>query len=127
MTETKIGDVFHALHSGLTLPAESQPGRTIGDPGRVLYAGEEFTVTEGLLEATRNRLGVSSLDEEEQIRRWGSLKFERGPAPEGTIVGAGDDSYRVREYTRRAGQISDPAVLRELREEYSDVADLIRN
>lgn len=69
-----------------------------GEPraGRVLLAGEEFTVTPQECELSKDRLGISWLDmtDAEQSQRWGMIRFQEGTAPEGFGIGE-DDEYTL--------------------------------
>lgn len=129
-------EIYHVRASGLTLPGiPSAPGGTA--TGRVLKRGEEFAVTPELRAATLDRNGASWLDmtPEEQVQRWGGVKFAPGTVPadlaaevDSVGVGADDEGvmYRrgiaAREYARA---ISDPAeraeALKEVQAKYGHV------
>jgi hypothetical protein len=130
----KPGDVIHTLVSGVTLSDEPVPGVDGGGvySGRVLYSGEEFVVTEGLIIATTDRTGKTwlSMSEDEQLARWQEVRFRRGPRPEGTVVGADDSSLKYRQALaarERALATSDPGdrtlALRQVRADYGDILD----
>ena len=132
MTKHTFPFLAHARASGLTLPTLTRAGDAAA--GRVLYAGEEFEVTQELYDATLDRINESWLDltPEEQVKRWGMVRWAEGPKPEGMAVGGDDESFRYKQGLRArelAKQISDPVdrarALREVDAEYSDVLNPI--
>lgn len=100
---------YHALASGLTV--------TLGEwnEAKVLYRGQEFTVTAEQYEFTKDKLGRSWLDltPEEQEARWGKQQFAEGPTPEGMAIGSDDThGYEHRRWMRAVEQaklISNPS------------------
>ena len=76
----KVGDIFHFAIDGVTYARS----KSLGD-GVVSHRGDEVTITESLLEASRDRNGDSWLhllhDPDTQVRRWGRLAFAPGPFP----------------------------------------------
>lgn len=126
MTTKKI---FHARSTGMTLPDIARADGT-STGGRILLQWEEFEVTDALLDATRDRDGNSWLlmDAGEQTRRWGSVKFQEGRAPEGMTVGADDEYFQYKRglaAREHAQAISDPierrAALTEVNREFGAV------
>lgn len=65
------GILIHVLEDGLTTN------------GQVFYVGQEILFGPRAFEETKNRYGQSWLDmsEEDQLDRWGSVKFRKGPWP----------------------------------------------
>lgn len=126
---TKTGPrIIHIRASGVTLPAVSAAGDAVA--GRVMRRGEEVEITPALYAATIDRTGVSFLDQtaEEQVQRYGMVKWADGPCPPEIQIGDDDEGYRykqglaAREY---AQQISDPderaAALAKVSAEYGSV------
>lgn len=85
MTKTAGTRTVHAVKSGITIA------------GFVLRRGETITLTESQVEDTFDRHGVSYLDmsNEDQIARWGAIKFQPGPAPEGMAAWQDDTAARA--------------------------------
>ena len=114
--------------SGLTLPGV--PAAVGGTAtGRVLRRGEEFEVTPELYAETVDRNGNSWLDltPEEQVQRFGGIKFLPGSCPEGVAVGDDDEGYRYRQglaAQEEALRLSDAAdralALKQAKAEYAD-------
>ncbi|WP_350352498.1 hypothetical protein ABS642_05155 [Microbacterium sp. A8/3-1] len=79
----KPGDQFHAVMTGCTF---STGGGFLAS-SHVSTAGETYTVTQQLIDASRDRYGDSWLiylaSDEAQIQKWGAVRFRLGPAPEG--------------------------------------------
>lgn len=92
---------YHCRATGLTLPAFSPAGDA--RPGRVLSRGETFTVSPETYELTKDRLGNSFLDlaPDQQVARWGMVKFAEGPAPDDMTYGE-DDEYQMYKAGTRA-------------------------
>ncbi|CAH0158812.1 hypothetical protein SRABI98_00970 [Microbacterium sp. Bi98] len=108
MTNTRT---FHARATGLTISKFSPTGDAL--PGVVLFAGQTFTVTPEEYELSKDRTGHSwlDLDAQAQTARWGMVKFQEGPAPDG--MGIGEDSEfvmfeRGMQALKYARGISDP-------------------
>jgi hypothetical protein len=99
----KPGEQFHAKLSGVTFPTGG--GFTSG--GHVTKAGETYTVTQQLIDASISASGRSWLaiigDDEAQIQKWGSVRFGLGPAasdaPSWNAVGD-PDWHRARDAAR---------------------------
>jgi hypothetical protein len=100
------------MKSGLSVPERA------GDwdsRSRVCYRGEVVTLSPELVEMTRDRHGNSWLDltEDQQVERWGDVRFKRGDHS-AEVAFVGDDDSTVR-YRRRenavmvAQKIADPA------------------
>lgn len=101
----------HARASGVTIHQFTEMGHPRA--GRVLLAGEEFEVTEAFYEHTLDALGRSWLDltEAEQVAKYGSVRWAKGPRPEGMQVGFDDEGHLYKEGQKSreyAKQISDP-------------------
>jgi hypothetical protein len=79
----KPGDQFHAVMTGCTF---STGGGFLAS-AHVSKAGETYTVTQQLIDASRDRYGDSWLvylaSDDAQIEKWGDVRFRLGPAPEG--------------------------------------------
>lgn len=77
------GERFHAL-TAATLPV----GGGLFSGGEVVERGRTVTITADLIEATKNKHGVSWLDlvndAEGQIEKWGEVRFAPGPWPDDT-------------------------------------------
>lgn len=76
------GTTVHVLVSGVTVHV----GEQMLSSGRVLTRGQNVVITDSMIERTRNRLGqlggiALAADENEQLRRWGVVKFRVGEAP----------------------------------------------
>lgn len=121
-TDTRI---FHCRATGLTLPVFSAVGDAIG--ATVLYQGQTFTVTPEEYEMSKDRIGLSWLDlsPEQQVKRWGMVKFAEGPPPEDLKFAGDDEGYQYKAGTRAREQallISNPVeraeALAKVRDEY---------
>ena len=86
--------VMHAKVSGVTVPTSS-------DGGTVLFANQTVELDAAAVERTRDRNGISWLDmtADEQLARYGEVRFGLGPAPEGAVIGA-DDSMAMHDQRR---------------------------
>ncbi|MFF0909738.1 hypothetical protein ACFWZW_03495 [Microbacterium enclense] len=76
------GTTVHVLVSGVTVHV----GEQMLSSGRVLTRGQNVVITDAMIERTRNRLGqlggiALAADEDEQLRRWGQIRFRVGEAP----------------------------------------------
>lgn len=96
------GDQIHAKVTGVTFAT----GRGFTSASHVTTAGETYTITQQLLEASRDAGGRSWLrhlvSDEAQVRRWGAVRFGIGPAPEGMTPEPGTAEHReAREQARR--------------------------
>jgi len=82
----------HAVESGITIA------------GFVLKRGESITLTAAQVADTVDRDGNSFLDlsDDDQLARWGSVKFGQGPAPEG--MAAWQDDSLARSDAREAAR-----------------------
>jgi hypothetical protein len=79
------GDQFHVLVSGFTI--HTKPN-SFTSTAAVLDRGATVTVTDDLIEASRDRFGNLGWpailhDPEAQVRRWGRVHIAPGPAPAG--------------------------------------------
>ncbi|KAA9154746.1 hypothetical protein F6B41_12280 [Microbacterium lushaniae] len=74
------GDQFHAKQSGVTFAT----GGGFVSSGHVSRAGETYTVTQALIDASLDSNGHSWLsiigDDAAQLERWGAVRFGLGPA-----------------------------------------------
>ncbi|MDD7929884.1 hypothetical protein [Microbacterium thalli] len=76
----RAGEQVHALVTGTTLATGGPYG------GTVLTRGQTFTITDAMLELSKNRFGQYSgvalvHDPEAQIEKYGEVRFAPGPAP----------------------------------------------
>ncbi len=76
----RAGEQVHALVTGTTLATGGPHG------GTVLTRGQTFTITDAMLELSKNRFGEHSgvalvHDAEAQIEKYGEVRFAPGPAP----------------------------------------------
>lgn len=110
----KPGDQVHFL-AAMTVPISP-------DYGAVLQRGATIELTEQMIEATRDRNGVSWLDlvddDEAQIERWGQVTFHRGECPDSITSWNGEDGAGMRGLLRtqeieEARLISHPGERRE--------------
>jgi hypothetical protein len=125
MTDTKHEPrTIHALKSGFSVPFDSYSGRA-------LYQNETVTLTAEQVAETFDRNGVSwlTMTDDDQLAKWGELRFANGPAPEDAVIGADDASLRYRLWERarkRAESFSDPfdrkVELAKVAEEFPDMA-----
>ena len=92
MTKATESRVIHVVKTGFTVPLSS-------DANRVALRGETFELTPEQIESTRGRDGQSvfDLDTDAQLARWGEVRFQDGPAPEGMWA---DDDVSVRAAAR---------------------------
>lgn len=80
----KPGDQFHFLVSGVMFATST----SFSGANEVSRRGATVTVTEALIEASKDRDGLNSWlalvdDEDRQCARWGKVTFARGTAPAG--------------------------------------------
>lgn len=79
----KPGDQIHAKLTGVTFAT----GRGFLSASHVTKAGQTYTVTSALIEASYSASGRSWLShlvsEDQQLAAWGEVRFGLGPAPEG--------------------------------------------
>lgn len=108
MSTTKTAEprIYWAVVSGLTLP-------TTSDSGQVLLRGQWLEIDDATYERTKGRDGLSWLDmsDDDQLERWGEIRFAKGKPPTG--IGIGSDDELARFDQRRAREdnlkfISDP-------------------
>ncbi|HEY9309918.1 MAG TPA: hypothetical protein VIP82_19110 [Microbacterium sp.] len=128
MSKTTEPRIIHIRASGVTLPAVSAAGDAVA--GRVMRRGEEVEITPDLYAATIDRTGASFLDQtpEEQVKRYGMVKWADGPCPPEIQVGDDDEGYRYKAGLRAredAKAVSNPTDRREaladVEAEYGDV------
>lgn len=110
----EVGETFHALHDGLTI------GTTLqlfgGTPAILTRRASTYTMTQDMLEASKNRFGVIGWpalvhDADAQRRRWGKVYLAPGPAPvemESFLPGGREWSEARERAMLTAGQIADP-------------------
>lgn len=103
----KVGDVVHALATGMQLPRTTSLWG--GAPALQLVRGQSFTVTAEMIEASKDRFGnvtwpAMVRDEAAQLRRWGKIHLAPGAAPQDMQPWIyGDASWsEQREIARRA-------------------------
>ena len=82
----KVGDVVHAVATGLTIVRTTSLWG--GDPALSLTKGDQFVVTQQMLDADLDRHGRPGWsgivhDENAQFAKWGRVYVAPGPAPEG--------------------------------------------
>jgi hypothetical protein len=98
------GDQFHAKLSGVTFAT----GGGFASSGHVSQAGETYTVTQQLIDASLDSRGQSWLsiigDDAAQLERWGAVRFGLGPAaPDApTWSTVGDPDWHAARDTARA-------------------------
>lgn len=112
MTTHKFPFTAHCRASGLTIPAVTRAGDAA--TGRVLRQGEEFEVTQDLYDATLDRVGESwlNLTPEEQVQRYGMVRWAEGKTPEEITLGGDDEGYLYKQglaAREEALKISHPA------------------
>lgn len=96
------GDTIHAKVSGTTFAT----GSGLMSASHVTTRGEQYTITQQLIDASRDAGGRSWLrhlvSDDAQVRRWGAVRFGIGSAPEGMTPEPGTAEHReAREAARR--------------------------
>ena len=81
---TQAGDIIHAVATGMHLPRTTSLWG--GAPAVLLVRGQSITVTEDMIEASRDRHGNVTWpamvhDEAAQLRRWGKIHIAPGEPP----------------------------------------------
>lgn len=79
-----VGDTVHAVATGLSIPRTTSLWG--GDPALTLTKGDEFIVTQAMLDADVDRYGNRGWsgivhDADAQLAKWGKVYLAPGPAP----------------------------------------------
>ncbi len=115
----EVGEQFHAIHDGLTLPCTSQLWG--GRPAIITKRATNYVLDAEMVEASRNKFGALTwttlvYDEQAQVRKWGRVYLRPGLAPEDmeSFTGKGREWSEQREAAVMAAQaIGDPYERRE--------------
>ncbi|WP_230006080.1 hypothetical protein, partial [Microbacterium sp. Bi128] len=110
----EVGETFHAIHDGLTLPCTTQLWG--GRPAIITKRSSTYTLDTEMVEASRDKFGnltwtTRVYDEQAQVQKWGRVYLRPGAAPEGmeSFVGRGREWSEQRELAvMKAQAISDP-------------------
>lgn len=110
----EVGESFHAVHDGLTLPCTTQLWG--GRPAIITRRATTYVLDAEMVEASRDKFGnltwtTRVYDEQAQMQKWGRVYLRPGPAPEGmeSFVGKGREWSEQRELAvMKAQAVSDP-------------------